>query len=87
MKSEHGSPNCVENTSGWFGVVMIVAAYAINALGIVSPSDIFYIALNLIGSSLVGYVAIRYRNYQSSIVNLLWVLISIFALVKVVMLV
>ena len=68
---------------GWYGTVAIVAAYALVSFSILQPTSIWYQLLN--GTGAVGIVvdAFYKKDYQPGILNLIWTVIAIVAIVKI----
>lgn len=79
---ENTSPSKLENIFGWVGTIMLLVAYSFNALGFILANSILYITLNIFGGVLVMYIAYRYHNYQSTLINLVWFIVAIIALSK-----
>lgn len=73
-----------ENLIGWIGIAMTLSAYFMISLGFFTAGNINYILLNLIGASGVAYTAYRYGNYQSTFVNIVWVVIAILGLMNII---
>jgi len=69
---------------GWYGVVAVVLAYALNNSGILTVHDTPYIILNLSGG--IGLLLDNYlhRAYQSMVANFIWVVIALFGLTRVI---
>lgn len=68
---------------GWIGSAAVVTAYALISLHKTTGGSRLYQVLNLVGS--VGLVVntAYYRAYPSTFVNLVWLVIAAFALVKI----
>ncbi|HAU07587.1 MAG: hypothetical protein UW46_C0013G0003 [Candidatus Yanofskybacteria bacterium GW2011_GWF1_44_227] len=67
---------------GWYGMVAIVLAYALNNFGVISVSGYWYPFLNITGS--LGIIADSWyhKAWQSVILNVVWIIVAIFALIK-----
>ena len=78
------SPNILENTIGWFAAILILLAYALNSFGIVAALNPAYILFNLFGAIGIAYVSFRYKNYQSVLINIVWLTVAIISLLKIV---
>ena len=79
-KKNVSKPSKKENIIGWIATIDVLAAYALNALGYIESDHLFYILSNLIGGMGVMYIAFRYKNYQSALINLFWLIIAGIAL-------
>ena len=68
---------------GWYGMIAIVAAYALTSFSVLKTSDLSYQLLNATGA--LGIVAVSFykRAYQPGILNILWTLIAIAAILKI----
>jgi hypothetical protein len=75
-------PSTIENIFGWVGTGMVLLAYALNVLGKISAQSLTYGLLNLIGSFGVVYIAYRYGNYQSAVINAMWIVIALIGLAR-----
>lgn len=67
---------------GWLGTILIVGAYFLNINGKVKSTSIPYILTNLIGGVLFSIYTFAHRTYPNLVVNVVWVIIAIAALVK-----
>lgn len=70
---------------GWFGVVAILSAYCLNILGLIRVENIFYIALNILGSIAILIDAYKRKHYQPVVLNIVWVSVAIVALVRIIL--
>jgi hypothetical protein len=68
---------------GWLGVVAFLVPYALVSFSLLSPESFSYQFLNVVGA--VGLVCVAYskKDHQSVIVNFIWGLIAITAIVKI----
>ena len=67
---------------GWIGAVLIVGSYFMNINGKVKSSSIIYIICNLIGGIFFTINTFVHHAFPSMIVNIIWVIIAIAALLK-----
>jgi hypothetical protein len=67
---------------GWFSVILIVAAYALLSFGILQSGSVTYQAMNLVGALGIIYHSVTKKDYQPAVLNVIWALIAIFALLK-----
>jgi len=72
----------VANPVGIVGVIIILIAYLLLQLDRMSQDSVFYSLLNTIGSVLILYSLYFYWNLPSGIIEIAWLLISIFGLFK-----
>lgn len=68
----------------WYGVAAVIVAYFLVSNGMMSPKDTSYQFLNLSGAIGIIIVSSYQRAYQSVVVNSIWALISLVALIKIV---
>lgn len=67
---------------GWIGAVLIVGAYFFNINGKLKSSSIVYIISNLLGGIFFTLNTFVHKAYPSMIVNIIWVIIAITAILK-----
>ena len=67
---------------GWAGMILIVGAYALLSAGRLSSSSKTYHALNMAGAA--GFIVNSGAKgaYPSAVLNVIWIAISIYALVR-----
>jgi len=68
---------------GWIGSLMLISGYWLNSKGKLNAQSLSYQLLNLIGSVLLIVNTIYYGAYPSSAVNIIWVFIGIFYIIKI----
>jgi hypothetical protein len=69
--------------TGWIGMVLIVIAYYMVSNNKIKAQSNLFQVINLIGSTFIGINAFYYGALPSVGVNIVWFLISAFALVKI----
>ena len=67
---------------GWIGAGLIVSAYFFNINGKLKSSSILYIISNLLGGIFFTINTFVHKAYPSMIVNIIWVIIAIAAILK-----
>lgn len=67
---------------GWIGSVLIVGSYLLNIQGKLEAKDVRYIWANLIGGVCFIVNTYAHKAYPSVAVNIIWVLIAIFAIFR-----
>ena len=67
---------------GWIGTILIVGAYFLNINGKIKSSSVPYIISNLVGGILFSVYTYVHRTYPNMVVNIIWVIIAIAALMK-----
>jgi hypothetical protein len=67
---------------GWVASVLIVGAYFLNIQGKLAASDPRYVWANLVGGLFFVLNTIYHGAYPSALVNVVWVLIAVFSLMK-----
>jgi len=69
---------------GWYGMVAIVVTYALVSFSIMAPTSVWYQVLN--GTGALGIVIVSFckRAYQPGVLNVIWTLIAIAALLKII---
>ncbi len=72
-----------EEVIGWYGAVAIVVAYALNSFGVISSNSVLYQILNATGALGIVYISFRKKVYQPGVLNLIWTLIALGAIVNI----
>jgi len=67
---------------GWVGSIILIAAYWANSKDLINAQTFTYQFLNILGSILLIVNTIYYGAYPSSAVNIIWVVIGSFFLMK-----
>ncbi len=67
---------------GWYGTIAIVLAYALVSFSVLSATSIGYQLLNATGA--LGIVAVSFykKAYQPGVLNVIWTVIALMAIVK-----
>ncbi len=67
---------------GWIGAILIVGAYYLNINGKLKSTSSGYIISNLIGGLFFIINTYAHRAYPSVLVNVVWVIIALAAILK-----
>jgi hypothetical protein len=67
---------------GWSGAVLVVGAYLLNSFGRLSATDLRYQLMNLAGGLFFIVNTAFLKAYPSMVVNIIWVLIALMALLR-----
>jgi hypothetical protein len=67
---------------GWLASILIVGAFALNSFGKIDATSKLYQFANLIGGIFFIINTIYHKAYPSAVVNVVWVIIAIVALLK-----
>jgi len=67
---------------GWFGGLILIAAYTLISHGSMSGRSVSYQSLNVAGSVLLMVNTAWHHAWPSSAVNLIWVAIAVGALIR-----
>ncbi|MBI5032529.1 MAG: hypothetical protein HZB51_18545 [Chloroflexi bacterium] len=76
--------NFVINIIGWLGSIAVLLAYVFVSTNRLKGDSVPYQMLNLFGSIFLMANTIYFGAYPSTFVNLVWLFIAIFALVRAV---
>ncbi len=68
---------------GWYGVIAILLAYALNSFTVLTAKSAPYQLLNLTGAIGIVLISLRKKAYQPATLNLIWMIIAIIALFKI----
>lgn len=74
----------VINVIGWLGSIAVLLAYVLVSTNRLKGDSIPYQTLNFFGSIFLMVNTIYFGAYPSTFVNLVWLFIAIFALVRAV---
>lgn len=69
--------------TGWVGSLCVVAAYGLLSARKVNAHSKLYQALNIIGSICLIVNTLFYSAYPSTFVNIVWLIIAIFAIINI----
>jgi hypothetical protein len=72
----------IDEALGWYGTFAILLAYALVSLGILSSQTFIYQILNGTGALGIVYISFKKRAYQPGILNIIWAIIALIALIK-----
>ncbi|MFN7161008.1 MAG: CBU_0592 family membrane protein [Candidatus Gracilibacteria bacterium] len=75
----------ISEAIGWYGTVAIVGAFALNNFGVLPTQSILYQILNITGSFGILYIASLKKDWQPAVLNAIWAVIAIIALVRMFM--
>jgi hypothetical protein len=68
--------------TGWIGSILIVGAFGLNSLGKIQSKSLAYQLANLVGGICFIINTLHHRAYPSAFVNVVWVFIAIFSILK-----
>lgn len=69
-------------TIGWIASILIVGAFALNSFGKISAISKWYQLANLVGGIFFIVNTVYHKAYPSAVVNVVWVIIAVSALIK-----
>ena len=69
---------------GWYGVLAILLAYGLLSFSVIRSNGLVYQLLNLTGGLGILIDAYADKNYQPVVLNAIWILIALFAIVNIV---
>ncbi len=75
--------NLVVNLIGWAGSAAVLAAYLFVSSHRLKSDSVAYQGLNLVGGVFLAANTIYWGAYPSTFVNLVWIGIALFALVRI----
>lgn len=67
---------------GWIASLMIVCAYGLTTLEIISPAAPLAHGLNLVGSIGVGAITYVKRAFQSVLLNVVWAVVALVGFIR-----
>ena len=69
---------------GWIGALMILSGYALISFGKVEGNSLSYQLMNILGSIFLAANTLYYGAIPSSLVNIIWAIIAVFAILTIV---
>ncbi len=57
---------------GWSGSFLIVAAYFLNVFGVITPQDVIFPTMNLLGALFLGIEYTRKKAYPGTVLEIVW---------------
>jgi hypothetical protein len=69
-------------TIGWIASILIVGAFALNSFGKITSTSKLYQLANLVGGIFFIVNTVHHKAYPSAVVNVVWVIIAVSALLK-----
>lgn len=75
--------NILVEAYGWYGAVGLLAAYALSTFGVLSPEDAWYQIINVTAALGIVTVSLYKKTYQPGILNIIWAIVGLAALVKI----
>ncbi|RYY85221.1 MAG: hypothetical protein EOO15_17575 [Chitinophagaceae bacterium] len=68
---------------GWTGAALSLTAFSMNSMNIIGSQSVSYLLLNIFGCCfLIGYAFFK-KAYASWVLNSIWLLMTLVALVKI----
>jgi hypothetical protein len=68
---------------GWYGAIGLLAAYVLSSFDVLSPESVGYQILNVTAALGIVTVSFYKKAYQPGILNIVWAIVGMIALVKV----
>ncbi len=69
---------------GWYGVSAILAAYVLSTMEVVQANSFWHQVLNLTGSMGIVAVALKKKDYQPLVLNVIWCLVAGLSLISLI---
>lgn len=70
---------------GWSGALASLSAFSLNSLNVIGSQSIQYLVLNILGCGFLIVYAFSKKAHASWVLNSIWLLMTIVALVRVYM--
>lgn len=68
---------------GWYGAIGLLTAYTLLSFNIFSAENIWYQIINITAALGIVVVSFHKNNYQPGVLNIVWAVVGIVALVKI----
>ncbi len=75
--------NRVPEIVGWYGAIAVVGAYALSSFNVISSQSFLYQTLNITGAVGIVVISLRKKTYQPAVLNIIWTVIGLVALLKI----
>lgn len=69
--------------AGWYGMIAIVAAYALVSFGLISADGVLYQLINLTGAIGIIIISTVKKVRQSVLLNVFWGIIALVSLIRI----
>ena len=67
---------------GWYGVIAILGAYALVSFGFLTSNTLTFQILNMTGAIGIVVDALKNKDVQPAVLNVVWAIIALIAIVK-----
>jgi hypothetical protein len=71
-------------TIGWTGTLLIVGAFFLNSVGVITPQDLIYPLMNIFGSLLFGIELWHRRSSSGITLQAVWIAVAGFNLWRII---
>lgn len=68
---------------GWIGALFSLTAFSLNSWNVISSQSLLYLGMNIVGCLLMAFYAVEKRAHASWVLNLIFLLVAVIALVRV----
>ncbi len=85
MKKKLSFRQLLAEIAGWYGTTAILTAYALVSFNLISGYGIIFQLLNLTGAIGIIIIASYKKVAQSIVLNIVWSIVAIFAIVSIVL--
>ena len=68
---------------GWYGAIGLLTAYTLLSFNILSSENIWYQIINVTAALGIVVVSFHKNNYQPGVLNIVWAIVGLVALVKI----
>lgn len=75
--------NTIIASWAWCGVIAILFAYALVSFGYTTPQSVLFQALNLFGSLGIVFDSWHDKDWQPTVLNIVWCVIALVALFRI----
>ncbi len=76
--------NMLAEILGWYGAAAMLGAYALLSFKVITADRLIFQFLNLTGSIGIIIVSISHDNYSVAIIDVVWALVAMTAIVRIV---
>lgn len=83
INSDSETVRTIVDILGWVGSVEVIIAYGLNSYQKIKSDSALFQILNLTGAILLIINTIYHGAYPSTFINVVWVVIAVFALARI----